>query len=259
MSDDKTTTTEPVPSVVASGRSLGKKPVVYDPRTLRLARYIEKRKVPKVPKAHTLSKKTLKAFPQLGMMRNDALGCCTIAALAHAEQTWSAYGGKPRRPSDAEIVEAYNRVNDGVDQGAAMLDVLNMARKVGIGGNTIYAYVSLDPLNHDQVRTAHFLFGGLYLGANLPVSAQGQKIWDVGEGPAFSPGSWGGHAFNAVDYDEKGLTIVTWGDLQRITWAWLDRYVDEAYVVLEEDYVGEDRRSPQGFSLAKLAADLRVL
>lgn len=253
------TTTEPAPAVVASGRALGKKPVLYDPRTLRLARYIEKRKVPKVPHAHTLSKKTLKAFPQLGMMRNDALGCCTIAALAHAEQTWSVYGGKPRRPSDAEIEEAYNRVNGGADQGAAMLDVLNMARRVGIGGNTIYAYVSIDPLNHDQVRTAHFLFGGLYLGANLPVSAQDQKVWDVGEGPAFSPGSWGGHAFNVVDYDAKGLTIVTWGELQRITWAWLDRYVDEGYVVLEEDFAGDDGRSPQGFSLKKLAEDLKGL
>lgn len=248
------------PAVVAPGRRLGKLAPVYDPRTLRLAHYIEKRKTPKIPKTHNLSRKTLKAFPEgLGMMRNDDFGCCTIAALGHAEQAWSTYGGKPRRPTDVEIIEAYDRVNGGVDEGAAMLDVLKMARRVGIGGNTIYGFVSIEPLNHDQVRTAHFLFGGIYIGANLPVSAQSQDVWDVGEGPAFTVGSWGGHAMNVVDFDTKGLTVITWGALQRMTWAWWDRYVDEAFVVLEQDYVGDDNRSPQGFSLSKLAADLRGL
>ena len=251
--------TETSPAVVAPGRRLGKAAPKFDPRTLRLASYIEKRKLPRVPKTHNLSKKTLAAFPVLGKMKNNVLGCCTVASIGHMEQTWSVYGGKPRRPTDEEIVEAYDRVNRGVDEGAAMLDVLKMARSVGIGGNAIYGFVSIDPLNHDQVRTAHFLFGGIYAGANLPVSAQSQELWDTGEGPAFAPGSWGGHAFSVIDYGIKGPTIVTWGELQRLTWAWWDRYVDEAYVILEQDYVGDDNRSPQGFSLEKLAKDLKGL
>jgi hypothetical protein len=252
-------TTEATETVVQPGRALGKLPPKYDARTLRLARYIEKRKVPKVPLAHNLSRKTLRVFPELGKMRNDALGCCTIAGLAHAEQTWSTYGGHPRRSTDEEIVAAYDRINGGIDQGAAMLDALNMARHDGIGGNTIYAYVSVEPLNHDQVRTAHYLFGGLYAGAMLPVAAQTQDVWDVGEGPAFAPGGWGGHAFSIIDTGAKTLTIVTWGQLQKVTWAWLDRYVDELFCILEEDFIGDDKRSPQGFSLAKLAADLKAL
>lgn len=251
---------EATPAVVDPGRRLGKLAPKFDERTLRLARYIEKRKLPKVPATHNLSRKTLKAFRGvLGMMANDRYGCCTIAALSHEHQTWSAYGGKPWEPTPAEVIEAYNRVNGGVDEGAFMLDALNMARKVGIGGNTIYAYAAIDPTNRDQFKTAAFLFGGLYVGAMLPVSAQRQDVWDVGEGPAFAPGSWGGHAMNVVDYSPKGVTFVTWGELQRATWAWVERYVDEAYAVLEQDYVGDDRRSPQGFSLAKLAADLKGL
>ena len=39
----------------------------------------------------------------------------------------------------------------------------------------------------------------------------------------------------------------------KIDW---DRYVDEAFAVLEEDYLGADKRSPQGFSMARLASDL---
>jgi hypothetical protein len=169
------------------------------------------------------------------------------------------YGGKPRRPTDEEILAAYDLVDDGVDDGAAMLDVLKMARKVGIGGNTIFGYVHVNLLDHAQARTAHTLFGGLYVGANLPAAAQSQGVWDVGDGPEFAVGSWGGHAMYAIDYDPKGLTFVTWGRLQKATWAWVDRYCDEGWGVLEEDYVGDDNRSPQGLTLQALADDLRAL
>jgi hypothetical protein len=246
-------------AVVVPGKRLGKKPPKFDRRTLRLARYIEKRKLPKIPQTHTLSKRTLADFPVLGMMKNDVLGDCTIAGLGHAFETWTSYGRKPWRPSDADVVAAYNRINGGRDEGAAMLDALNTVREVGLGGNKIYAYVGIDPTDHDQVRTAQFLFGGLYAGANLPVNAQKQKVWDFVAENGSAPGSWGGHAFNVIDFRKKGLTIVTWGELQLLTWEWWDRYVDEAYAVLEEDYVGDDKRSPQGFSLKKLADDLKGL
>ena len=112
-------TTEATPAVIAPGRKLGKLPPKFDARTLRLATYIEKRKLPKVPKVHNLSRKTLKAFPDLGMMRNDELGCCTIAGLAHAEQTWSVYGKAPRRPTDEQIEEALNVVAGGGNRKGA--------------------------------------------------------------------------------------------------------------------------------------------
>jgi len=248
--------------VLASTIRLGKLPPKADPRTLRLATYIEKRKLPKIPQAHNLSKRTLQAFPHLGMMANNNLGDCTCAALGHAFQTWTAYGGKPWRPTDSQVIEAYNRVNGGVDEGAAMLDVLKMARSVGIGGNKIDAFVAIDPMNHDQVRTAHFLFGGLYVGANLPTSAQDQLDkgeWFLTTGNGSEPGSWGGHAFNIVNTSKRGLTCVTWGTLQKMTWDWWDRYVDESYAVLEHDYLGDDNRSPQGFSFEKLKRDLGAL
>lgn len=253
---------EPNRNVVLPQHRLGKLPPKFDRRTLRLATYIEKRKLPKVPMRHTLSRKTLAAFPEIGMMKNDVLGDCTCAAIGHCYQSWTVYGKKPWRPTDAQVVEVYNRINGGRDEGAAMLDALNSVRERGMGANKIYAYVAIDPQNHDQVRTAHYLFGGIYAGAMLPVAAQKQmnpKVWDVTIGNGSEPGSWGGHAFNVIDYAKNTLTIVTWGELQKLTWAWWDRYVDEAYAVLEEDYVGDDNRSPQGFSLKKLAADLKGL
>jgi hypothetical protein len=250
---------EPYRKVIVPGKRLGKKPPKFDSRTLRLARYIEKRKLPKIPQTHTLSKRTAAKFPVLGMMKNDALGDCTCAAIGHMFQTWTVYGGTAWGPSDANVVEVYNRINGGRDEGAAMLDALNSVRERGMGGNKIYAYVAIDPMDHDQVRTAHFLFGGIYVGANLPVNAQKQKVWDFVAENGSAPGSWGGHALSLIDYRKAGGAFVTWGELQSFTWEWWDRYVDEAYAILEEDYIGEDKRSPQGFSLKKLADDLKGL
>ena len=245
--------------VVAPIGKLGKKAVKYDRRTIAISPYIQRRKLPKIPLTHTLSKRTLATFPDLGMMGNDRYSDCTCAALGHMEQTWSVYGDKPTRPTDSEILAAYSLINGGVDEGAAMLDALKMARNVGIGGRKIYGFVQVNPLDHDQVRTATFLFGGLYLGANLPISVRSQETWDTGEGAEFSPGSLGGHAMSLIDYAAKSVQLVTWGRVQRVTWAWIDRYVDECYGVLSAEYVGDDNRSPQGFSLAKLAADLKGL
>jgi len=253
-------------AVIKPGRRLGKLPPKYDPRTLRLARYIEKRKVPKIPQAHNLSKRTLARFPTLGMMRNDALGDCTCAAIGHSFQTWEAYGAKGNaavwQPSDDDVVAVYNKVNHGADEGANALDVLNVMRSEGMGGNKIGAFVAINPQDHDQVRTAHFLFGGIYFGAGLPVTAQAQEngVWEyTPDKPGFEPYSWGGHMMNLEDTSKKLLTAITWGHLQKMTWEWWDRYVDEAYVILEEDYIGADKRSPQGFSLAKLTDDLKGL
>jgi len=250
---------ETTKAVIVPGHRLGKSAPKFDKRTLRLATYIEKRKLPKVPQSHTLSKKTLAAFPTLGAMKNDTLGDCTCAGIGHAFQTWTTYGKAPWQPTDAQVVEVYNRINGGKDEGAAMLDALNSVRNLGMGDRKIHAFVALDSQDHDQVRTAFYLFGGTYAGANLPKAAQDQAIWDVTTGSGSEPGSWGGHAFYVVDYSKKYLTIVTWGELKKVTWEWFDRYVDEAYAVLDRDYVGDDNRSPQGFSFTALAKDLKGL
>jgi hypothetical protein len=252
--------------VLPPGIKLGKLPPKFDRRTLQLPTYIEKRKLPVIPKTHNLSRKTMKAFPDLGMMGNADYGDCTFASGGHLHQTWSVYGGKPWRPTDEEIISAYLTHTGGQDEGAAMLDVLKAWRKDGIGGNRIYAFVAVDPTNHDQVCTASFLFGGLYVGANLPwnvldraMRAGGPREWDDVGGNGSQPGSGGGHCMSQHDFAPRGPTLVTWGRLQRVTWAWWDHYVDELYAVLEEDYVGDDRRSPQGFSLKRLAEDIKAL
>ena len=200
------------------------------------------------------------------MYGSDRIGDCTTAAAAHMIEAWAA----PNRGAAVEVSErAVLSVFDKVKQvdpatgeeGAVELDVLTYWRKRGIGGHRIGAFVRVPVWDHRLVRDAAFLFGGLYIGLELPLTAQRQSIWDWTHslsGPA-RPGSWGGHAVDVVAYDRHTLTVVTWGRLQQLTWAFWDRYVDEVYAILSVDFLDEAGEAPNGFDLPALKADLALV
>ena len=51
------------------------------------------------------------------------------------------------------------------------------------------------------------MFGGVYIGLALPVTAQTQDVWDVvaGGGANAKKGSWGGHCVFVPKYDEQRI------------------------------------------------------
>ena len=84
------------------------------------------------------------------------------------------------------------------------------------------------------------LFGGLYLGAALPKSAQGQyragEAWQVTNGGR-DAGTWGGHAmWEARTVLHRRKKLVTWGGLQEATDAWDRAYVDEKMALVPADW-----------------------
>ncbi|HVS73101.1 MAG TPA: hypothetical protein VHQ47_17735 [Phycisphaerae bacterium] len=254
---------------------LGKLAPKADPRTLRLAKYIGPA-LPPPPDAVDNAAVVEKVLGggNWGVMENDAIGDCTIAAAAHLTQAWTAAAGKIQTIADVDIVRAYSAVSGynpktgANDNGAVEIEVLNYWRRKGIGGHKICGYARLDPANNQHVRQAVAIFDGCYIGLALPVSAQhqmgadgGDDVWDVpaggptGEG---RPGSWGGHAVCVVGYDAEGLTIVTWGQTKRMTWNFWTAYCDESYAILSADMLVEGK-SPAGIDAAQLAADLKAV
>jgi hypothetical protein len=240
---------------------LGKLPRRQDVRTLRLARYVDRAALPLPPPAIDLAR----PVAEWPMYANDRIGDCTTAAAGHMIEVWTAAAdGFPEEISERAVVEAFERVKlrDPAtgEEGAIELDVLNLWRRFGIGGHRIGAFASVTIHDRELVQIAAYLFGGLYIGLQLPETAQEQSLWDWThqlDGPA-APGSWGGHAVDVVAYDPHSLTVVTWGRLQMLTWSFWDRYCDEAYCILSEDFLREGR-APHGFDLAALEADLRLI
>jgi hypothetical protein len=247
---------------------LGKSVARHDPRALLLASYVTPA-LPAPPASFDLTSK-VKTW---GMMDNDQIGDCTCAAAGHLIMEWTANAKKKMfTPADKQIVAAYsaitgyNPVTGANDNGANEVDVLNYWRQTGIAKHKIGAYVSLEPANHNHVMDSVYIFEGCYIGVQLPISAQAQvknhQPWSVPPGGTNGdgkPGSWGGHAVPVVAYDARGLTVVTWGALQTMTWSFWEAYCDEAYAILSADYLDGKQKAPQGFSMQELEADLADL
>ncbi len=240
---------------------LGKLSHVHDRRTLLLAKYATA-ELPAPPPSVTLSSKINGAW---GMMANDRLGDCVIAMAGHATQVYTIETGSEVTPTDQEIVSVYSAVtgykpdDPSTDQGTALIDLLNWWRKNAIGGKQIFAFAEIDnPTNHQVLQQGHALFSGILAGVALPLTAQSQvgKVWDVVAAPPNQngPGTWGGHGIYIPDYDANGLTCVTWGQLQRMTWQWFDTYCDEAWVALPAEFEGAP-----GFDWNALTQDLLEL
>jgi len=247
---------------------LGKQLARHDPRTLLLASYV----TPALPAPPVQLDLTPK-INSWGMMENDQLGDYTCAAAGHLIMEWTTNSGKKMvTPTDKQIVAAYsaitgyNPATGANDNGAVEIDVLNYWRQSGIAAHKIGAYVALEPSNHIHIMDSVYIFEGCYIGLQLPVSAQAQvknhQPWSVPPGGPTGdgkPGSWGGHAVPVVAYDARGVTVVTWGALQVMTWSFWEAYCDEAYAIISTDYLNDKQESPAGFNMQQLQADLADL
>ncbi len=247
-------------TAIAAGK-LGKLPVRTDVRTISIGRYVDRAKLPPPPETLDLTVRVAE-WPMYG---NDERGDCTTAAAGHMIEAWTAAARRNAvEISESAVLSAFEHVKvvDPAtgDEGAYELDVLRYWRASGIGRHRIGAYARLSVHDHELVRACAWLFGGLYIGLAMPITAQRQPTWAwTGSlsGDA-KPGSWGGHAVDVVEFDAAGLTVVTWGRLQRMTWSFWDRYCDEAYCILANDFL-EHGRAPNGFDLEALRADLLLV
>lgn len=252
--------TVPTEAQQVPGRRLGLLAPANDPRNLLLAAYVSPPALP-APPAHLYLSKPVATWP---MYLNDQLGDCAIADPAHAILMRSALAGAPYMPTDAQVLAAYQAVSGyqpghpDTDVGCNMNAVMNYWRHTGIASHAIAGYAAVNPADNTMVKQALWLFGAVHLGLALPLSAQAQvgQVWKVG-GTGRAPGSWGGHAVPVVDYDSQHLVVVTWGQRQLMTWGFLHRYCQEAYVTLEPDWIaGATAKAPTGFDYRTLAADL---
>jgi hypothetical protein len=237
---------------------LGKLAPSRDPRTLQLVKYVDEA-LPAAPSSFQCGQKVA-SYPMYG---NDQYGDCTCAAVGHMAEAWTSWEAQAWGPTTAEVMDLYWATGDGSgtdDTGRVETDVLNYWRNNGFGGrkDKITAYTQVDTTNRPLVKQAAFLFGGLYIGIALPITAQGQSQWSVvaGSGSDGDPGSWGGHAVNVTAYTSQYVTVITWGQRLRMTWGFWNKYVDEAYALLSPDWAST---LPHGFNMAALAADLAAI
>ena len=254
---------------------LAAKPV---PRGLNFLSYLAASPLP-LPPAKRSWMNRARVWP---MMANDTVGDCTCAGAGHMIEAWTSQTRPtPTLLSDAVILATYTAVTaaengghgydphqtqpDGsnpTDTGAALADVIDLWHRVGIGGHKIDGSASVKPSHLVPVKQAINIFGGLYCGVQLPITAQSQHVWDIPVGGLSGdgkPGSWGGHCVPVLEYDPDGLTCISWGQEVRMTWRFFASYFDEAHALISPDLKLPDSKTPEGELYAKLAADAQAL
>ncbi len=179
-------------------------------------------------------------------------------------QVWTATAGShPDVIPEQKVIDTYLHCTGGSDTGLYLLEFLKYWKNTGIYGHKIGAFLGVNPKNITAMKYANFLFGGVYLGFMLPLTARDQtgKVWDFitlqGDG---APGSWGGHCVDMGCYDGSGLWEVgTWGARQKLTDAFLMNYCDEAYAIVTLEWFTKQHKTPQGIAWKDLLNDLSLV
>ncbi len=150
---------------------------------------------------------------------------------------------------DAGVLSAvrkeYFKEGRGRDEGLVVLDSLNHWRKgwtVNRRKYNIYAFGQIHAADREEVAATIYLLGGAQFGLDLPLSAEDQfragEPWRVVPGYKAKRGSLGGHLVYGKKFEVKGcggegVSVITWGKEQLMTWDFLEYYCDEAFAVVD--------------------------
>jgi YD repeat-containing protein len=185
------------------------------------------------------------------MFGNDTLGDCVIAGRAHQTLRFEWIEQKTLIAiTDTEVKRQYFKETGGPDSGLVVLDSLKSWRRTGWIAATkrykIKAFAEINATNQTEVKRAVFMDVGVGLGLSLPNAAMPQfhagKPWEVVAGPNGKPNPNNGHYVYVSGYTQVGPVCVTWGRKQQMTWAFLQRYCDEAYAIIDDVNTTKKRR-----------------
>jgi hypothetical protein len=203
------------------------------------------------------------------MLGNDQRwGDCVFAGACHETMLWTAEGGEEARPvlrrdspPDYAAVTGFNPDDPSTDQGTNVRDALAYRQKTGIRRR-------LRPAPQDRrLRRARPGDLNAHPRGDLPVRrgrvsgpSSRSRRWT-----SSTPGSRGrrpgftdrGRPLHPVGGERRRLECVTWGRIQRSARV-PEPSSDEAWGSLSLEALNSGK-SPQGFDLAGLKADLQAL
>jgi hypothetical protein len=255
----------------------GKQAATADPRDLKFARYRTPQPLPAPPADWGYD--NVIAHGGWGMLGNDSWGDCVWAGAAHEHILTSTVAKRPVAFDDAGVLSDYSATtgfdpNAGVpgqnptDRGTNVRAALGYRRATGIVDasgtrHKITAYLALDigkikAGDFSEVAEAAYLFGAVGIGIQVPQSAETEfhdhKMWSYVAG---SPNA-GGHYVPIVAHRHH-IECVTWGRVQPMGDRFVSHYVDEAWAIVNPDFLDVNGQNPQGFNMSQLMADLAAL
>ena len=203
-------------------------------------------------------------YPMYG---NDRYGDCVFAGIGHqVGQITLTSSGSEAMFTDDDILGAYGAVtgfrkdDPSTDQGTYTQDAMSWWRKTGLKGHAIVLYASLELSNVKVIKQAIDVLGAVGIGFQVPAYAEDQfaagEPWEVQRG---NGQILGGHFVAATGYTATHLKVKTWGAEQLMSWKFFAKYADEAWVVLDDEMVGQAGSFLPGVDLYGLGEDFSAL
>lgn len=239
----------------------GKRTARHDDRNLMFAALL---KAPPVLPAEYDFDVTHHGIPT-PMFGNDHYGDCVIAGRAHQTLRFEkAEQNTLIGITDQDVLREYFSESGGVDSGLVVLDSLKAWRSNGwLAAKRRYkiqAFAQINQGKRSEVKRAVFMDIGVGFGFTLPDAALTQfyagKPWTVVSGKAGQPNPHNGHYVYVPGYTKSGPVCVSWGRKQQMSWAFLAKYCDEAYAIIDAINTAKKKRA---LNATKLDAFLGTL
>lgn len=202
-----------------------------------------------------------------GMLGNDQYGDCVWAGGDHETILWNREAATTvsftpaQALADYAAVTGFNPNNPNSDQGTDMQQAAAYRQKIGLIDaqgirHKVGGYAEIAAGDITELKQAVALFGAVGIGIEFPSTAMDQfnagKAWTVVRGASIE----GGHYVPVVGYNSTYLYVITWGKLQKVSWAFFKRYCDEAIVYISSEMLSNNV-SIDGYNLAQLQADIQ--
>jgi hypothetical protein len=230
------------------------------------------KRLPAAPANKDYSGKALSVLRNIYL--NDSLGDCVIAGGYHIVGTETGNAGDLFKATNTQLIKDYSAIGGYVpgdkstDNGCDEITALNYWVDKGFAnGVKVAGYLSVDPSNEQEIKTALYLFENLFFAFDLPakwVSPMPEAdgfVWDTA-GP---PVKKNGHVVAGVGYDKTGVKFDSWGLFGKLTWAAIAKYCAKTahgglYVILTPDQIRKgQKKAPNGLDWTALIKDFNSL
>jgi hypothetical protein len=206
-----------------------------------------------------------------GMLANDTLGDCGPAGIDHGFMQTNTLAGKPiqfdpaNTISDYSAITGYNPDDPNSDQGTDMQTAYSYVTKTGMidkagKRHKIGAYLGLNN-TQAQLQEVIYIYDRAGIGFNFPSYAMtafnNGQAWDYKPGQKYTID--GGHYVEGIYYDATGVTVVTWGKEQLMTWAFFLKFCDESYLLVDDELLNAQGLTPNGLNVDLLNQDLTII
>ena len=197
------------------------------------------------------------------MLANDWLGDCVPAGALHMIQQRLAYRGVSWAATDDDVVQLYQHwggydpQNPGTDNGCIMATAMAQWAATGVpipdGLDRPDAIMSLDHMSTEWIDYALWRFGAVLIGIYCPVEwlTDTAYLFDLPNGLGQVAG---GHCMLVVGREPTALgveyDVVTWGFRGRMVDRAARLVIEEAYAVLDRDWMDANNRDPAGVDWA---------